>query len=247
MITEAKALITGQEKITISWVCDSDTSTFRVSKSYVPLQGQFSEVATGVTESTYIDVDVNFYFKNIEHYYIIEELNVDTVVDSKMVCTGKDIDEKIPRAIMVKKEKLFKKKLKNKCFIYIKSPEIEPCPDCWDPNYQESKNTNCTTCGGTGRMEIYLPPLELFYSQGKSFRTTRKTKTTEVEPHSKNVEVYGYHSIKSGDIFRDKANELWRVDNNSIEHYHLDYGQMLFIKKIDRDEPEYRIINLGEV
>lgn len=242
MLTNVKAIISGQEKVKITWESSETISTFNISKSYVPMKSQFKTIATDVTGNEFEDLDVNFYFKNIEHYYIVEEMLGGGPVDAKMVCVGKDIDAKIPLAMMRKKEKLFKKKLKNHCLIFIKSPEIEPCPECWDYVYQESTNTNCIVCGGTGRMNTYLPPLDLFYCQGKSFRTTRKTQTAEVEPHTKNVEVYGYHAIKSGDIFMDKSNELWRVDNNSVEHYQSDFGQALLVKKLDRDEPEYRII-----
>lgn len=242
MLKDVQALISGQEKITIKWSSSSETAIFNISKSFVPIKSQFSSLVSSVDKLEYTDNDVNFYFKNIEHYYIVEEVDGGSVTDTKMVCVGKDIDARIPLAMMRKKEKLFKKKLKNNCLIYIKSPEIDPCPECWDSVYQESINTNCATCGGTGRMNTYLPPLELFYNQGKSFKTTRKTQTSEVEPHTKNVEVYGFHTIKSGDIFIDKSNELWRVDNNSVEHYHSDFGQGLLVKKLDRDEPEYRIL-----
>ena len=245
-IKNLSSRIVGREKIKITWESEESTDVvYRISRSYSPLKSAFKEIGNSESTNEFIDSEFNYFQKNTEIYYMVDAVLNGEIEESYMCGTAKSLEERIPQSLSRKKNLMFRVKLKNIGKMYIKTPETGPCPECWDFEYRESKNRDCPVCGGTGRLSPYLSPIEVGYTMGKAYITTRKTETSEEEPVHANLEIATFHTFKSGDIFMDKYNVLWKVDNSSPEHFRSDFSQTLLIKRLDRDIPEYNIFFEG--
>ncbi len=45
-------------------------------------------------------------------------------------------------------------------YMFKKLPSDEKCPECWDDDLDASNNSNCGTCGGTGKLRSFTEPFK---------------------------------------------------------------------------------------
>jgi hypothetical protein len=104
-------------------------------------------------------------------------------------------------------------------YFFKKLPGEEKCPECWDKDLEGSNNSNCTVCGGSGKMRTYTKPVKVvcgpikWQQESYSLDSPGKTLATPSVSISAIADVV----LTTDDvIFYEKTGEFYRVISRSV-------------------------------
>ena len=101
----------------------------------------------------------------------------------------------------------------SKVFLFKKMSSGEKCPECWNEDMQSSDDSNCKTCGGSGKITTYSKPVKtyagpLIYSDvtydtgiaGKELLDRRAAVTVDADLMLTSDDIMFY--VQTGDFLR---------------------------------------------
>lgn len=251
MIRELKIKIiheknTNSKNIDISWELSKELLEikefyFEVWRGDSELDSSFEFVGTTKINS-FRDNEANIWSKWRETYYLVK-----VKVDNIIIFELKGVLNRNRGSLLIKKlRKDFNKGygmvMKNYGNVFTLKTTKEPCPECFDEDYGESRNRECIVCGGIGFVKNYNNGITVSYKSGTSPEMpVGKDGISPTENRQKTFEIKGSEvAIHPEDLFMDKNGTLYRVENVSPNVlFNEVLSQQLYCKQMDLCDPEY--------
>ena len=176
------------------------------------------------------------------YYYKISYQGVE--IGPVYVSASKDrISNEVSRLI----NRALKRDFGTECKLYSKMRSGEHCNECWDDVLGRSIDPNCPVCLGTGYVQGYYDPIDIyvvFPKEDKSIIIDGELSEIQKDDPPNMAWTGNYPIIKPGDLLlREFDKTLWRIKyvHQTAKRMYL-LRQILAIEQVDRHEKEYDLI-----
>jgi len=140
-------------------------------------------------------------------------------------------------------------------YMFKKIPTGGNCTDCWDEDLMGSNNSNCKTCGGTGKVTYYSQP---FKSYGDAVKFTNEKYGTQdsgkvMENTAVQMSAVADFVLTTDDmVYYDNTGDWYRVKARTVsELQSFPVLQMLIMDLMPSGAPEtetaYKLIHKDEL
>ena len=252
VIHDLEAVILPENKVSVRWkvnnslIAPGDIFEIQRGLSLTELEA----IDKNITSNFFLDDDVNLYSKWRDFYYRVVVKRYSAREDKyKEIFTAdcnirNKLNDPIANIISYRNNIVRKNYQKNLGTVFVKKTFGERCKSCYDENYGTVSNSSCDECLGTTFVGGFFNPVKnVPYQVGAAPKKSTAMDPERMEIESRNFNISGHPILNSGDIFIDRFNSLWRIENvTSTVHNGGLTHQTALCRRLDYNTIEHKLI-----